>query len=177
MTLKVIGQKLLTTYTSSSIKEKQNRQEKKQILSRPNHITLKMNATNLYTFGLFEFLTIRLPVLIESAEYIASLSSYIQVLCDLNTTTTMISADSIHLIGCGLNTISTSTLESIHLIGCGLNTIGTNAVDSTYFIGWGVDTISDDFIHLNGCGLNIISSDSVHLIWFQPPRYLNKNNS
>ena len=52
-----------------------------------------------------------------------------------------ISADSIHLIGCGLDAVSA---DSIHLIGCGL------------------DAVSADSIHLIGCCLNAVSADSIH---------------
>ena len=51
-----------------------------------------------------------------------------------------ISADSIHLIGCGLNAVSA---DSIHLIWCGLN------------------AVSADSIHLIGGGLNAVSADSI----------------
>ena len=55
------------------------------------------------------------------------------------------SADSIHLVGRGLNAVSA---DSIHLIGCGLN------------------AVSVDSIHLTGCGLNAVNADSIHLIPF-----------
>ena len=70
-----------------------------------------------------------------------------------------ISADSIHLIGCGLNAVSA---DSIHLIWCGLNAV---SADSIHLIGGGLDAVSADSICPIGCGLNAVSADSTHFIY------------
>jgi hypothetical protein len=47
-------------------------------------------------------------------------------------------------------------LHSIHLIGCGLNVISTGA-DSIHLTGCGLNAISADSIHHIGCGLNAVN--------------------